>query len=189
MSGKDSSVTLLNNYIVNKLTMKKIFLTLIVGTFFCACQPSNTTEQSAESVVTNPVIQAGFYGETIDESNIEELAVLHQKLTEQDSAITKVQGTIVQTCQAKGCWMKVAMADGDTLRVTFKDYGFFVPKSGMEGKQVVFEGLAKKDITSIATLQHYAKDGGATEEELAMITEPKHELNFIASGVMIKGVE
>ena len=169
--------------------MKNTYLALIACTFFFACQPSSTSGQSTESVEAVSIVQAGFYGETIDESDIEELAVLHQKIAEQDSAITKVQGIIVQTCQAKGCWMKVAMADGDTLRVTFKDYGFFVPKSGMEGKQVVFEGLAKKDVTSIATLQHYAKDGGATKEEIAMITEPEQELNFIASGVMIKGVE
>jgi hypothetical protein len=81
------------------------------------------------------------------------------------------------------------MTDGDTLRITFKDYGFFVPKSGMEGKEVVFAGIAKNDVTSVETLQHFAKDGGASEEEIATITEPKSEINFVASGVLIKGVE
>ncbi len=168
--------------------MKKTFLTLIVGTLLYACQTSTNQEQAASTEETIPVVEAGFYGEAIDESNIEDATMLYQKLTEQDSAMSKVQGTIVQTCKAKGCWMKVAMADGDTLRVTFKDYGFFVPKTGMEGKQVIFEGQAKNDVTSIATLQHFAKDGGATEEEIAAITEPKHEISFVASGVMIKEV-
>jgi hypothetical protein len=169
--------------------MKKTILLLIAGTFLYACQPSSNTEQSVESEEATPVILAGNYGESIDAYNVEDVTVLHHKLADQDSAMSKLNGTIVQTCQKMGCWMKVAMADGDTLRVTFKDYGFFVPKSGMEGKPVVFEGLAKKEVTSIETLQHYAKDGGASEEEIALITESKQEISFIASGVMISGVD
>lgn len=169
--------------------MKKIIIALVSTAVFYACQTSITSEQATESEESISIVQAGLYGESIDESNIEDLATLHQKLSEQDSALTKVKGTIVQTCAAKGCWMKVAMIDGDTLRITFKDYGFFVPKSGMEGKEVVFEGVAKNDVTSVETLQHFAKDGGASDEEIATITEAKNEINFIASGVMIKGVE
>jgi hypothetical protein len=169
--------------------MKKVILALIVGTCSYACQPSSTSEQINESEPTAEISKDGFYGEAIDVYNVEDVSVLYGKLAIQDSVMGKVSGTIVQTCTNKGCWMKVARADGDTLRVTFKDYGFFVPKEGMEGKQVLFEGIAKKDVTSIETLQHYAKDGGASEEEIAIITEPKEEISFVASGVMIKGVE
>lgn len=168
--------------------MKKTIIALLAVIFFYACQQTANTE-TVSTEETIPVIQAGFYGETINESNIDDVVLLHHKLMSKDSTLAKVKGTIVQTCQAKGCWMKVAMSDGDTLRVTFKDYGFFVPKSGMEGKEVVFAGLAKKDMTSVETLQHFAKDGGASEEEIAAITEPKQEINFIASGVLIRGVE
>ncbi len=167
--------------------MKKTTLVLTAAILLYACQPSTNQEQTASTEEATPVVQAGLYGEAIDESNIEDIATLHQKLTEQDSAMSKVQGTIVKTCKMKGCWMKVAMADGDTLRVSFKDYGFFVPKSGMEGKEVVFEGVAKMAETDVETLKHFAKDGGATEEEIAAITEPKEGIAFVASGVMIKG--
>lgn len=169
--------------------MKNIIIALVSATFFYGCQPSSTSEQANESEETAPVVKVGFYGETIDEYNVDDITVLHHKLADQDSALTKMHGTIIQTCQKKGCWMKVVMADYDTLRVTFKDYGFFVPKTGMEGKQVVFEGLAKIEETNVETLQHYAKDGGASDEEIAAITEPKSEISFVASGVMIKGVE
>ena len=32
--------------------------------------------------------------------------------------------------QKKGCWMQVQV-ETDTIQVTFKDYGFFVPKTGL----------------------------------------------------------
>ena len=169
--------------------MKKTIIILVAGIFIYACQTSSDSVQETESEGTISAVKAGFYGETIDESNIDDVTILHDKLVSQDSVMTKIQGTIVQTCPAKGCWMSVAMSDGDTLRVTFKDYGFFVPKSGMKGKQVIFQGLAKKDETSVEALQHFAKDGGATEEDIAKITTPKQEINFIASGVMIREIE
>ena len=47
--------------------------------------------------------------------------------------------TVAEVCQVKGCWM--ILLDGDTkVRVTFKDYGFFMPKD-LAGAKVVVEGV------------------------------------------------
>ena len=43
----------------------------------------------------------------------------------------KVKGEIISTCPMKGCWMNMLVAN-DTVLVRFKDYGFFVPKKGVE---------------------------------------------------------
>jgi hypothetical protein len=75
------------------------------------------------------------------------------------------------------------------MRVTFKDYGFFVPKEGMEGKEVVFEGVAKRKVTDVDMLKHFAEDAGKSQEEIDAITEPKVELTFVANGVIIKEKE
>ena len=48
----------------------------------------------------------------------------------------KIEGEILSTCPMKGCWMKMSIAQ-DTVLVRFKDYGFFVPKSGAEGKSAI----------------------------------------------------
>jgi Domain of unknown function (DUF4920) len=96
----------------------------------------------------------------------------------------KVEGEVESVCQAAGCWMKVKMADGKTMRVTFKDYGFFVPKD-LAGTKVVFEGLPEVKTTSVADLRHYAEDAGKTKEEIAKITEAKVELTFVADGVLV----
>ena len=97
----------------------------------------------------------------------------------------KVSGTVESVCQVKGCWMKVKMDNGETMRVMFKDYAFFVPKD-IAGKTVVFEGEAQKKMVPVEHLQHYAKDAGKSKEEIAKITEPKEELTFIADGVIVK---
>jgi hypothetical protein len=92
---------------------------------------------------------------------------------------------VESVCQVKGCWMKVKLDNGETMRVMFKDYGFFVPKD-IAGKTVVFEGEAQKKMVPVEHLQHYAKDAGQSQEEIAKITEPKQELTFIADGVIVK---
>ena len=97
----------------------------------------------------------------------------------------KVSGTIVEVCQSKGCWMTLQLDNGETMRVTFKDYGFFVPKDAA-GKTVIMDGIAKVDVTDVETLRHYAEDAGKTQEEIDAITEAKKGLSFEASGVIIK---
>ncbi len=96
----------------------------------------------------------------------------------------KVEGEVESVCQAAGCWMKVKLADGKTMRVTFKDYGFFVPKD-LAGQKVIFEGKPAIKTTSVDDLKHYAEDAGKSKEEIAKITEPKVELTFVADGVLV----
>lgn len=97
----------------------------------------------------------------------------------------RFEGEITSTCPKKGCWMNVA-SGRDTVFVRFQDYGFFVPTDGMEGKRTIVEGEAFFDTLSVADRRHYAEDAGASEEELAAITEPELKLAFMATGVMIE---
>ena len=71
------------------------------------------------------------------------------------------------------------------MRVTFKDYAFFVPKDA-SGKTVIMDGYAYKNVTTVAELRHYAEDAGKPKEEIEKITEPESELVFEAHGVIIK---
>ena len=97
-----------------------------------------------------------------------------------------LDGFITQTCAKKGCWMDVKMLEGDTMMVRFKDYGFFVPKKGVEDLRTVMRGTAKMDTISVDLLRHYAEDAGDTEDEIMQITEPRFVLEFIADGVLIE---
>ena len=175
--------------------MKKVlFLITICGTLLACEQAQNTQNTEVETEVTTVVEEetskttTGFYGEKISEEGAISSTELKNSLAENDSANFKVTGKIAETCVKKGCWMTVDMGEDETMRVSFKDYGFFVPKSGMEGKEVVFEGMVKKSVTTAAQLKHFAKDAGKTQEEIDLITDDKEELTFVANGVIIKDV-
>ena len=124
------------------------------------------------------------FGEKIKANGAISTTELVQKTAEKPSVEAKVSGVVESVCQVKGCWMKVKMDNGQTMRVTFKDYGFFVPKD-IAGKTILFEGNAKTKTTSIEELRHYAEDAGKSKDEIAKITEPKTELAFEANGVLV----
>lgn len=125
----------------------------------------------------------GEYGQPIDIMNT--LAI--EKLAEfQDGAKIQLTTTIEKTCAMKGCWMEVKDGKGGIMRVTFKDYGFFVPTEGVEGKETIIEGILEKRTYTVEELQHFAEDAGKSPEEIALITEPREEFSFVADGVVIK---
>lgn len=81
--------------------------------------------------------------------------------------------------------MDMQLPDGQTMKITFKDYAFFVPK-GMTKNYGIIEGVAKKETISVAMLRHYAQDAGKSKEEIEKITTPKTTITFEAIGVIIE---
>jgi hypothetical protein len=83
--------------------------------------------------------------------------------------------------------MNVELGNGEVMKVTFKDYAFFVPTDNamMAGKEVIMQGTAKFATISVEDQKHYAEDGGATKAEMDAIKEPKNEITFEANGVLV----
>jgi hypothetical protein len=154
--------------------MNKVLILIFAALAFVGCQSKK-----------EPALVFNNYGEVISAEGALTLASLNEKLADNDSIALTLKGTIEKTCEKKGCWMTVTDENGSVTRVTFKDYGFFVPTEGAEGKDVVFSGIAKRKITDVATLRHFAEDEGKSQEEIDAITEPKEEIEFVASGVVI----
>ena len=69
-----------------------------------------------------------------------------------------------------------------SIRVTFKDYGFFVPAS-LQGKDVVLNGQLFEKVENVELQKHYLEDQGASREQILKITEDKKTYHFVASGV------
>jgi hypothetical protein len=109
---------------------------------------------------------------------------VNELLVNADQNKIKVMAEVESVCQVKGCWMKVKLENGESMRVTFKDYGFFVPKN-LAGQKVIFEGKPEIKTTSVEELRHYAKDAGKNEAEINAISKPKTELTFVADGVLV----
>ena len=124
------------------------------------------------------------YGELFETSEIINYKLERDNFLNSSSKV-KIEGEILSSCPMKGCWMRISV-EKDTVLVRFKDYGFFVPKSGIEGKSTIINGSLSVDTLSIAQLQHYAEDAGKSKKEIALITKPEVTISFLADGVLIK---
>ena len=124
------------------------------------------------------------YGELFETSEIINYKLERDNFLNSSSKV-KIEGEILSSCPMKGCWMKISV-EKDTVLVRFKDYGFFVPKNGIEGKSTIINGKLSVDTLSIAQLQHYAEDAGKSKEEIALISKPEITISFLADGVVIK---
>ncbi len=129
--------------------------------------------------------QSKTYGEAFEANKTIDTYGLVRALNQSDSVSTTLEAEIITSCAKKGCWMSVVLPNEQEMRVTFKDYGFFVPTKGLQGKKAIIQGTAFQTVTDVATLQHYAEDAGKSEEEIAKITEPKKEFSMVATGVTI----
>jgi hypothetical protein len=151
--------------------MKNIFLLLFISPLISLSQSNTLTES------------LNFYGKKISTDNV----IDYDTFIENSKIVSKskIEGTILSSCPKKGCWMQVKI-DSDTIQVTFKDYGFFVPKTGLENKKTILEGYPKQDTISVKMLKHFAEDAGKSQKEIDKITKPEYKISFIADGVIIK---
>ena len=157
--------------------MKNIIIILTLGLIFSCNSPNGDQTQ------TNT--KESYYGDLINTSDIINISEVKNSISQNGKITTKIQGEILATCAKKGCWMKLK-ADEDTLMVRFKDYGFFVPKEGVEGRNAIIQGQAYYDTLTVELLQHYAQDAGKSEDEILAITDPEYNFLFEASGVIIQ---
>ena len=125
------------------------------------------------------------FGDDISEGKIISSDLVIKTMGDNESMELRVEGEIKEVCQSKGCWLTMDLGNGESMRVTFKDYSFFVPKDS-PGFSAIIEGVAQIEEQSVATLQHYAEDEGKSKEEIESITDPVKTLTFVASGVVIK---
>jgi len=74
----------------------------------------------------------------------------------------KISGLVTEVCQAKGCWMILVDPDNNQTyaRITFEDYGFFVPTQTSMQQSVIYGVLSESTLTG-AEAAHFAADAGA----------------------------
>ncbi|MBK7406907.1 MAG: DUF4920 domain-containing protein [Saprospirales bacterium] len=160
---------------------------LAVWGFACNNTSGQTHDHEEEGATETTLAGDGVhFGETITAEGAITYEALLAQMAETDSIPAKVMGSTGSVCQVKGCWMDlVSNSEGNPpMRVSFKDYGFFVPKD-ITGRTVVLDGYAYRSVTSVDDLRHFAEDEGLSKEEIEQITEPQEEIKFLASGVLL----
>ncbi len=94
-----------------------------------------------------------------------------------------VEGLIEESCTRKGCWMQLVAEPGKPgVRVTFKDYGFFIPLKS-KGMKALVEGVATVKTLTRQEADHLAEEGAKivrNEDGTA------REVSFVASGVELR---
>lgn len=119
------------------------------------------------------------YGQKINPTNPSDTEVFVSEVGEMPQKF-KVEGVVEEVCQMKGCWLTLQNDKGANIRVTFKDYGFFVPK-GISGKKVIVEGEAKRELLDADVAKHYAEDGGKV-----YTASMRSAISFVAHGVLVE---
>jgi hypothetical protein len=93
-----------------------------------------------------------------------------------------VEGVIAASCTRQGCWMQLAPSAEEaarSVRVTFKDYGFFIPLDA-KGMNARAEGVTVVKTLSKADADHLEEEGAKlkrNEDGTAL------EVSFVANGV------
>ena len=134
-----------------------------------------------------PQNKSNYFGEIFSITDLNEYNKINNETSDFDKKDIKIEGKILSSCPMKGCWMKIK-ADQDTILVRFKDYGFFVPKNGIEGEKAIVNGKISVEKLSVKQLRHYAEDAGKSQEEIKLIKDPQVSLTFLADGVYIENL-
>ena len=130
-------------------------------------------------------IHISTFGSSNTGIDLEKFSSVIDKFSLENIDNKNLSGEIINVCPKKGCWMNLKV-DEDTIFVKFKDYAFFVPKSGVESKLAFISGNISKDTISVERLRHYAEDAGKSLDEIEKIVKPEFKLSFLADGVAIK---
>ena len=122
-------------------------------------------------------------GEALKGAPAVKLADLLTKPQEHSGKTVLVEGQVRKACEKKGCWMELATAEkGSGVRVTFKDYGFFVPLDSA-GATARVEGLVQVKELTEATAKHYESEGATVPR--GSDGKPR-EVQLVATGVELR---
>ncbi len=120
-------------------------------------------------------------GEPIGKSPVVELHKLLAEPAAYEGKTIVTEGEVKAACSRKGCWMEMAAGD-KACRVTFKDYGFFVPKDA-QGARARVEARVEVKKLPAKMVEHYKEEGAS----IATASDGSaQEIRLVASGVELK---
>lgn len=122
-------------------------------------------------------------GEALGDSPRVDLADALRSLSSWAGRTVTVEGAVKRVCQMKGCWMELAPDGAERgVRVTFRDYAFFVPTDS-RGAAARLEGEFARNTFSKADADHLVAEG------VALTRNPDGtatEVSFVARAVELR---
>ena len=123
-----------------------------------ACPHEKKTETAAAAAPSKEPLHRGESFKGAPTAKLAEVLAAPESFA--GKAVT-VEGTVKKACSNKGCWMELADAadaKAASVRVTFKNYGFFVPVDSA-GSTAKVEGELKIAELSEAKAKHWQSEG------------------------------
>ena len=167
------------------MSLRALSLAVLVSCASLACnkarEPVEPEPAAAKPVEAQPARQT--FGSPLGKSPPANLAdVLKSPDKFADQTVT-VEGQVRSACTRKGCWMELSEspdASAAGCRVTFKDYGFFVPIDSAGSKARV-EAKVESKVVKPSMVQHLEEEGAKFAAK-----EPDgsaREVRLVATGV------
>lgn len=160
--------------------MKKLILllSLILSYSTAYSQDTNEVIRLSEPILETEKFE--IFGAELEYESLvpSKLSTLIQgdEVNEQVTLIT----TVSEVCNKKGCFF--IAQDGDfTARVSFKDYGFFIPTDS-KGKEVILVGDLSIETLSEEKAKHYAEDMGKDSDH---IEGEQKEYSIVATSIIV----
>lgn len=134
--------------------------------------------------LSEPVYETEGYevfGADVDREKFQSAATLSEIIeSDNPEGTVELKTTVAQVCQKKGCFF-IAQDDNYSARVTFKDYGFFIPTDS-RGKEVVLVGDFSVETLSEEQAKHYAEDVGNNSDS---VSGEQKEYSVVATSIMV----
>ena len=135
---------------------------------FAGCNSAKRSAPSAPAATTTPAPAANapaagakLYGQPLQPADVKPLADVLAKPDQFANQTVTVAAQVRKACTRKGCWMELAEStkeDSPGCRVTFKNYGFFVPIDSA-GSTARVQGKVEVDTLSASAVRHYEEEG------------------------------
>lgn len=147
---------------------------VLVVLLTAACQKAEPAPASAPSVAaaapTAAPVERTTYGLVTVGPTMSPGAAL-ASLDAHDGKTVRIEGTVAAVCPMRGCWMDIAGAGGETIRIKVKDGEVVFPQTA-KGKRVVAEGVLVKIPADPAADTHACGDEGHATGEHADCARP-----------------
>ncbi|MBI1747319.1 MAG: DUF4920 domain-containing protein [Acidobacteria bacterium] len=154
-----------------KKSMSTIFFVLVVTLGLMGQAPNQASGKGS------------VYGKSLTLKTVTPLAEVIEKIEKYDGKEVLLEGTISNVCQETGCWLMLSNGK-HSMRVTFENYGFFVPKDS-SNKKVAVQGIVKRATLTEAKAKHYAAEDKNPTQKPEDIKGPQKVITMVATGVRI----
>jgi hypothetical protein len=148
---------------------------------------ASPTQDSATAQGTAPAASAKkTYGEPLTAQAPVELTALVGSPEAHAGKTVVVEGVVRRACSAKGCWLELASgqdADAPGFRVTFKDYGFFIPTDSA-GARARVQGVVEVTEVKKSHVEHLEGEGATFDKKHPDGTAT--EVRVVATGVELE---